>query len=121
MEKVIIYARVATHSQTNESQVKLCKGFAESKGWDIDKIYDCHGSHEHNLVQLNQILEEMKVKGIGKLLTVNPSRISQTSLGLSMVQERFAEEGKEIVFLKGSTEQKYHIVTGADGDEIEFL
>lgn len=121
MGKVIIYARVATHSQTNESQIELCKEFAKSKGWDVDKIYDCHGSHEHNLVQLNQILEEMKMKGISLLLTVDPSRISRTQGGLSMIQERFAEDGKEIVFLKGSTEQKYHIVTGADGDEIEFL
>jgi DNA invertase Pin-like site-specific DNA recombinase len=121
MGKVFIYARVATHSQTNKSQIELCKGFAESKGWDVDKIYDCHGSCTHHIGQLNEVLEEMKVRGIDKLLTVDPSRISRTQGGLSMIQERFAEDGKEIVFLKGATEQKYRIVTEADGDEIEFL
>ena len=52
MEKAVIYLRVSTEKQTEQSQLSACKKLCEERGWEIVGVFADHGkSAYHNVTR----------------------------------------------------------------------
>jgi DNA invertase Pin-like site-specific DNA recombinase len=66
-EKAVIYLRVSTEKQTEESQLEPCKKLCEEKGWEIIGVFPDHGtSAYHNVIrpQYNEVIKLVKNRKI---------------------------------------------------------
>lgn len=71
MDKAVIYIRVSTELQTEESQIKLCEKLCKERNFEIKGIYKDHAkSAYHNVKRkgYDQIMELVKKKEINHIV-----------------------------------------------------
>lgn len=61
MEKAVIYLRVSTEKQTEQSQLSACKKLCEERGWEIVGVYSDHGKSAYHNVTRPQYEEIWKL------------------------------------------------------------
>ena len=80
-EKAVIYLRVSTDEQTEESQLEPCKNYCKEKGWEVIKIYRDHGksAYKENTVrpQFEQMLKDAERQQFQHIVVFNLDRFSR--------------------------------------------
>ena len=90
-KRVIIYARVSTHSQGNERQVEELEQYSREKGFEVVKIFSETISGLKKLddrTEINQLLDFVKREPVDGVLVWELSRLGRrTKDVLSVVEE----------------------------------
>jgi len=80
-EKAVIYLRVSTDEQTEESQLEPCKNYCKEKGWEVVKIYRDHGksAYKENIIrpQFEQMLKDAERQQFQHIVVFNLDRFSR--------------------------------------------
>jgi len=80
MERAVIYLRVSTEKQTEESQLEPCKKLCEEKGWEIVGIFKDHGtSAYHNVIRprYDEVIKLVKNRKINHVVVNSLDRWSR--------------------------------------------
>ena len=80
-EKAVIYLRVSTDEQTEESQLEPCQNYCNEKGWEITKIYRDHGksAYKENVIrpQFERMLKDAEQHNFKHIVVFNLDRFSR--------------------------------------------
>jgi len=80
-EKAVIYLRVSTDEQTEESQLEPCKNYCKEKGWEVIKIYRDHGKSAYKedkyRPEFMKMLEDAKKREFQHIVVFAMDRFSR--------------------------------------------
>jgi len=80
-EKAVIYLRVSTDEQTEESQLEPCKNYCKEKGWKVIKIYRDHGKSAYKedkyRPEFMKMLEDAKKRDFQHIVVFAMDRFSR--------------------------------------------
>jgi len=80
-EKAVIYLRVSTDEQTEESQLEPCKNYCKEKGWGVIKIYRDHGKSAYKedkyRPEFMKMLEDAKKREFQHIVVFAMDRFSR--------------------------------------------
>ena len=80
-EKAVIYLRVSTDEQTEESQLEPCKNYCKEKGWEVIKIYRDHGKSAYKedkyRPEFMKMLEDAKKRDFQHIVVFAMDRFSR--------------------------------------------
>ena len=96
MKKVVIYGRVSTQSQEWQRQVEELRTLAQSKGWEVAKVYTekISGAKSNSERQsLTEMLEFIEANEINKVLVTELSRLGRDTLQVLQAVEVLNEKG----------------------------
>lgn len=97
-KKVTIYARVSTKDQSLQQQVTQLKSFAESREFEIVKIYKEKASAKNGKrTQFNQLLDDVRKRKTDAVLVWKLDRLARSTSELLNRLEEFRSIGVELL------------------------
>jgi len=96
--KVAIYARVSTKDQNLENQLKICRAFCETKGWDDPIIYkDIISGAKSSRPEFNELLKDMRLYKFRAVIVTKIDRLGRSLQHLISILDEFKSKKVEFV------------------------